>query len=70
MGVSMSDLRLRADLGARTVMVTGASAGIGAAGAETFGACGADVVLLGRDQERLVAVACTFAANGVWQCPW
>ena len=60
----MSDPRLHADLRGRTVMVTGASAGIGVAIAETFGACDAEVILLGRDTERLDAVSARIEANG------
>ncbi len=60
----MSDPRLHVDLRGRTVVVTGASAGIGVAVAETFGACGAETVLLGRDKERLDAVAARVRANG------
>jgi NAD(P)-dependent dehydrogenase (short-subunit alcohol dehydrogenase family) len=60
----MPDPRLHADLRGRTVIVTGASAGIGVATAETFGACGAEVVLLGRDTERLGAVSARIEANG------
>ncbi|MCE7004368.1 SDR family oxidoreductase [Kibdelosporangium philippinense] len=60
----MSDPRLHVDLRGRTVVVTGASAGIGVATAETFGACGANVVLLGRDAQRLGDVASGIEANG------
>jgi NAD(P)-dependent dehydrogenase (short-subunit alcohol dehydrogenase family) len=60
----MSDPRLHVDLRGRSVIVTGASAGIGVAIAETFGACGAKVVLLGRDKDRLDAVAATIEAHG------
>ncbi len=44
-------------LAGRTVVVTGASSGIGAAGAEGLGRLGAEVVLVGRDEGRLAAVA-------------
>ncbi|HKP19152.1 MAG TPA: SDR family oxidoreductase [Gaiellaceae bacterium] len=42
---------------ARAVVVTGASSGIGAEIARAFGATGAGVVLVGRDEERLSMVA-------------
>src|SRR4051794_27166490 len=44
-------------LAGRTVVVTGASSGIGAAGAEQLGRLGAEVVPVGRDARRLAAVA-------------
>jgi retinol dehydrogenase 12 len=44
-------------LAGRTVVVTGASSGIGAAAAEELGRLGADVVLVARDRRRLEAVA-------------
>lgn len=40
----------------RTILITGASAGIGAAAARSFAAHGATVVLLGRNKRRLGAV--------------
>lgn len=48
---------LRAAVGGRTALVTGASRGIGAETAVLLGAAGARVVLVGRDEERLAAVA-------------
>ena len=41
----------------KTVIITGASAGIGAATARAFAAAGANVVLAARDEARLAAVA-------------
>ncbi|MFI5610139.1 SDR family NAD(P)-dependent oxidoreductase [Amycolatopsis sp. NPDC051903] len=60
----MSDPRIHADLRGATVVLTGASAGIGVATAETFAECGAEVVLVGRDEERLRAVASRIEAHG------
>jgi NAD(P)-dependent dehydrogenase (short-subunit alcohol dehydrogenase family) len=45
------------DLTGRVVVLTGASAGIGAAAAVALGRLGATVVAVGRDRERLAAVA-------------
>lgn len=59
-----ADPRLQADLRGRTVLVTGASAGIGVATAETFAACGANVVTVGRDKQRLDACAADITATG------
>jgi NAD(P)-dependent dehydrogenase (short-subunit alcohol dehydrogenase family) len=61
----MTDLQRRIDvsealewgLDGKAVIVTGASSGIGAATARVLGAAGASVVLVGRNQERLDAVA-------------
>ncbi len=52
-------------LGGRTVLVTGASKGIGLATAQAFAAEGADVVIVARDEDRLTEVAgATAAATG------
>ncbi len=42
------------DMTGKTVMITGASRGIGAAAGREFAACGANVVLLARSQDALV----------------
>ncbi|MGW8377514.1 SDR family oxidoreductase [Streptomyces sp. ODS28] len=51
-------------LAGRTVMITGASSGIGAAAARLFAAEGAAVVLMARRKERLHALAEEIAASG------
>ncbi|MGX9885541.1 SDR family NAD(P)-dependent oxidoreductase [Streptomyces sp. NPDC002276] len=52
----MSD-HMETDLQGRTVVVTGASSGIGAAAARRFAALGAKVAVIGRSPEKTVAVA-------------
>ena len=47
----------------KTVIITGASSGIGAATAQAFAAAGANVVLAARDQAKLAAVAGTIAGR-------
>jgi short-subunit dehydrogenase len=49
----------------KTVIITGASAGIGAATAQAFAAAGANVVLAARDQARLAAVASRIAGRAL-----
>jgi len=51
-------------LDGKAVVVTGASSGIGAATARMLGSAGAAVVLVGRDPERLQAVASDVEAAG------
>ncbi len=53
-----------AGLGGQTVLVTGASSGIGAATAERVGAAGATVVLAARREERLAGVVERVEAAG------
>jgi NAD(P)-dependent dehydrogenase (short-subunit alcohol dehydrogenase family) len=48
----------------KTVIVTGASSGIGAETARMLGSAGASVVLVGRDRDRLAAVAKDVEAEG------
>ena len=48
----------------KTVVVTGASAGLGRAIADAFGARGDRVALLARDRERLEAAAKAIEASG------
>jgi short-subunit dehydrogenase len=49
----------------KTVIITGASSGIGAATAQAFAAAGANVVLAARDEARLAAVASTLAGRAL-----
>ena len=49
----------------KTVIITGASSGIGAATAQAFAAAGANVVLAARDEARLAAVADTMAGRAL-----
>ena len=48
----------------KTVIVTGASSGIGAATAEALGSAGASVVLVGRDEPRLGEAAAAVESAG------
>ena len=52
-----TDARQRFGLSGRLALVTGASSGLGARIAATLDAAGAEVVLTGRDTERLQTVA-------------
>jgi NAD(P)-dependent dehydrogenase (short-subunit alcohol dehydrogenase family) len=52
------------DLTGKTAVVTGASSGIGRAISEAFAEAGADLVLVGRDQERLAEAAATVRSRG------
>jgi NAD(P)-dependent dehydrogenase (short-subunit alcohol dehydrogenase family) len=49
------------DLGGRTVLVTGATSGLGLAASEQFARCGATVVLLGRDRAKTERVRAELA---------
>lgn len=58
-----------ADMSGKTVIVTGAGSGIGAATAARFGRDGARVVLAGRRADRLEAVATKIGAERALVCP-
>ena len=60
----MAETRLEWGFEGKSVIVTGASSGIGAATARYLGGAGASVVLVGRDRERLEAVAGEVEAAG------
>lgn len=53
------------DLSGRTALVTGSTAGIGAAVAAALGTAGAEVVLNGRNAERVAETARRLGARGV-----
>lgn len=54
----------------KTVIVTGASRGIGEATARHFAALGAHVVLAARDAERIGAIVAELDAVGATACAW
>jgi NAD(P)-dependent dehydrogenase (short-subunit alcohol dehydrogenase family) len=62
--------RLRAAVGGRVVLVTGASSGIGEQVAELLGAAGATVLLTARRPELLAATAERIAAHGGRATPY
>ena len=51
-------------LAGRTILVTGASSGLGAATAQAAAACGARVIAMGRDQQRLDETVARLAGAG------
>jgi NAD(P)-dependent dehydrogenase (short-subunit alcohol dehydrogenase family) len=51
-------------LAGRTILVSGASSGLGAATAQAAAACGARIVALGRDEARLQATLASLAGAG------
>ena len=57
------------DLGGRTVIVTGASRGIGAATARAFAEAGANVVLLARREEQIAEIAGEIGASRALAVP-
>jgi NAD(P)-dependent dehydrogenase (short-subunit alcohol dehydrogenase family) len=56
--------RLRAAVSGKTVLVTGASYGLGEATARKLGAAGATVLLVARSADRLTALAASINAGG------
>jgi len=62
--VSLSDARLRRSLAGRTVLITGASFGIGEGVARLVAGAGARVVLVARTAEKLEALASEIRATG------
>jgi NAD(P)-dependent dehydrogenase (short-subunit alcohol dehydrogenase family) len=56
--------RLRAAVSGKTVLVTGASYGLGEATARKLGAAGATVLLVARSADRLAALAASINAGG------
>ena len=56
--------RLRAAVSGKTVLVTGASYGLGEATARKLGAAGANVLLVARSADRLTALAASINAGG------
>jgi NAD(P)-dependent dehydrogenase (short-subunit alcohol dehydrogenase family) len=56
--------RLRAAVSGKTVLVTGASYGLGAASARKLGAAGATVLLVARSEDKLAALAASINAGG------
>jgi NAD(P)-dependent dehydrogenase (short-subunit alcohol dehydrogenase family) len=57
------------DLTGRTVVVTGASSGIGAATCHAYGAAGANVVLLARREEKVAEIAGDIGADRALAVP-
>lgn len=54
----------------RRILVTGASSGIGRASARLFAECGAQVIISGRDPERLQATLESLAGSGHQAAPY
>src|SRR5262245_51441715 len=56
--------RLRSAIGGKTVLITGASFGIGEAAARLLAAAGAEVLLVARSRDQLELVAASIRARG------
>ena len=69
-GGAPTDAALRHAIAGKTVLVTGASFGIGEACAQTLGAAGAHVLLMARSRDRLAALAEEIRSAGGLATPY